>query len=302
MLLISILPSLQRLLSKARPSWKSRFSEYFRQFRDAQLLLSQSTPYPDVETFIELRRSASGIELICEMIEPLHDISYPDMSMGVMGERRREGEGLVRKLRQRTGDIVAWSGDIAAHNHTQSLTTSPPTLVSLLQSTRSIPLQSAIDHAASLTRQSLDVFIDTERLLKAGPVPTPPTLAPARKPRPKSHIARVSGTWNWFFSGPTDSAASSSAPDLDPIDEPRRRSLMLERPSFSHKHDSSWWSSVEEEEDVRVYVEALKDCIVGTLNWLYENEVYFGDKADEVKQYGWVFLKPKQGALGVGQT
>ncbi|KAJ6577928.1 isoprenoid synthase domain-containing protein [Mycena capillaripes] len=43
--------------------------------------------------------------------------------------------------------------------------------------------------------------------------------------------------------------------------------------------------------DSKLYLRGLKDCIVGTLNWVYETELYFGSKGDEIRQFGWVFLK-----------
>jgi hypothetical protein len=45
--------------------------------------------------------------------------------------------------------------------------------------------------------------------------------------------------------------------------------------------------------DVIAYVQLLKDCIVGTLNWIYETELYFGKKGDEIRTFHWIFLYPK---------
>ncbi|KAJ6477648.1 isoprenoid synthase domain-containing protein [Mycena sanguinolenta] len=45
--------------------------------------------------------------------------------------------------------------------------------------------------------------------------------------------------------------------------------------------------------DSKLYLRGLKDCIIGTLNWGYETELYFGSKGDEVRQFGWVFLKDR---------
>jgi hypothetical protein len=52
--------------------------------------------------------------------------------------------------------------------------------------------------------------------------------------------------------------------------------------------------------DSKLYLRGLKDCIVGTLNWSYETELYFGSKGDEVRQFGWVFLKSREGGLEEG--
>ena len=43
---------------------------------------------------------------------------------------------------------------------------------------------------------------------------------------------------------------------------------------------------------VRNYITRLKDCIVGTINWLYETELYFGKKGSEIRTFGWVFINP----------
>ncbi|CDO76822.1 hypothetical protein BN946_scf185033.g19 [Trametes cinnabarina] len=42
--------------------------------------------------------------------------------------------------------------------------------------------------------------------------------------------------------------------------------------------------------DVRAYVRGLKDCIAGTINWLYETDRFFGESAEDVRSSGWVFL------------
>lgn len=38
------------------------------------------------------------------------------------------------------------------------------------------------------------------------------------------------------------------------------------------------------------YIEALKDCIIGTVDWAYETELFFGKKGAEVRAFGWVFV------------
>ncbi|KAF8124283.1 isoprenoid synthase domain-containing protein [Mycena galopus ATCC 62051] len=54
--------------------------------------------------------------------------------------------------------------------------------------------------------------------------------------------------------------------------------------------------------DSKLYLRGLKDCIVGTLNWGYETELYFGSKGDEVRQFGWVFLKDRNGGREAHST
>ncbi|THV00382.1 hypothetical protein K435DRAFT_459252 [Dendrothele bispora CBS 962.96] len=45
--------------------------------------------------------------------------------------------------------------------------------------------------------------------------------------------------------------------------------------------------------DLSLYLLGLKDCLVGSLNWAYETEMFFGTKGDSVRGYGWVFLLPR---------
>jgi hypothetical protein len=47
--------------------------------------------------------------------------------------------------------------------------------------------------------------------------------------------------------------------------------------------------------NLTLFVRGLKDCIVGTLNWSYESAVYFGSKGDEVRQFGSIFLRTRDG-------
>ncbi|KAF8168667.1 hypothetical protein K438DRAFT_1983809 [Mycena galopus ATCC 62051] len=54
--------------------------------------------------------------------------------------------------------------------------------------------------------------------------------------------------------------------------------------------------------DSKLYLRGLKDCIVGTLNWGYDTELYFGSKGDEVRQFGWVFLKDRNGGREAHST
>ncbi|THV00415.1 hypothetical protein K435DRAFT_854762 [Dendrothele bispora CBS 962.96] len=45
--------------------------------------------------------------------------------------------------------------------------------------------------------------------------------------------------------------------------------------------------------NLSLYLLGLKDCLVGSLNWAYETEMFFGTKGDSVRGYGWVFLLPR---------
>ncbi|OCH87016.1 terpenoid synthase [Obba rivulosa] len=47
--------------------------------------------------------------------------------------------------------------------------------------------------------------------------------------------------------------------------------------------------------DVRRYVQGLRDWIVGFMHWIYNTERFFGESAEEVRAFGWVFLPPNMG-------
>jgi len=53
-------------------------------------------------------------------------------------------------------------------------------------------------------------------------------------------------------------------------------------------------------EQVKRYIQALKDCIIGSTHWLYETELFFGKKGAEVRTFGWVFAN--MGYAGLGAT
>lgn len=46
-------------------------------------------------------------------------------------------------------------------------------------------------------------------------------------------------------------------------------------------------------EEVKRYIQALKDCIAGSMYWIYETELFFGKKGGEVRSFGWVFAHMK---------
>ena len=47
---------------------------------------------------------------------------------------------------------------------------------------------------------------------------------------------------------------------------------------------------LDRDADVRAYVQGLRNCMVGTLHWIYETDRFFGDARDDVRASGWVFL------------
>lgn len=86
-------------------------------------------------------------------------------------------------------------------------------------------------------------------------------------------------------------------------------------PISDEKRSWGWWfksqSSTEPQDpithdraknDLRLWVAGLRDCIVGTVHWLYETDMFFGDSGMHVREYGWIFLKPSQADSESGGT
>lgn len=42
--------------------------------------------------------------------------------------------------------------------------------------------------------------------------------------------------------------------------------------------------------DVQAYVRGLRNCVVGSLHWLYETDRFFGEAGEDVRSSGWVFV------------
>ncbi|KAF8196959.1 hypothetical protein BJ912DRAFT_1056047 [Pholiota molesta] len=53
--------------------------------------------------------------------------------------------------------------------------------------------------------------------------------------------------------------------------------------------------SQDQEAAVRRYIKALQDCIVGTVHWIYETELFFGKKGSEIRNFGWIFVDQAPG-------
>ncbi|KAH8813947.1 isoprenoid synthase domain-containing protein [Flagelloscypha sp. PMI_526] len=49
--------------------------------------------------------------------------------------------------------------------------------------------------------------------------------------------------------------------------------------------------------DLRCCGQGLKDFIIGVINWAYETELYFGEKGEDVRAFGWVFMMTNEGQV-----
>lgn len=146
--------------------------------------------------------------------------------------------------------------DVVAYNNDQ-LQGNHHNLIIVLMTHKHLSLQGAVNLAGSMIKDMFDSFIDTEKSLFGHPR--------------SSHINTsrtniLSSPWSWFTSSRSIAPSESLVPNSKEDDE------------LVHLGD------------LPSYVQTLKDFIVGTINWSYETEMYFGKKGEEIRTFGWVFL------------
>ncbi|OAX40003.1 terpenoid synthase [Rhizopogon vinicolor AM-OR11-026] len=189
------------------PAWFMRFNRSMRSYQDARQHLLNSTRIPDLESYIELRRDASGFKMIFDLIEYAGGLNLPERALV---------HPILKHLTEQACDVIAWSED--AVSCAQGITpTSRPNIVTVLMRERKCSFGGALSCAGTLVKQNVETFLATEREFAA-------------------------------------------CADLATNDDTRR------------------------------YVRGLRDCIAGTVNWLYETERYLGTKGYEVRSFGWVFV------------
>ncbi|KAJ6632405.1 isoprenoid synthase domain-containing protein [Mycena sp. CBHHK59/15] len=222
-------------------SWRTRFSESAKAFREAQMQVianRQNDIIPDLEAYLNLGRNLSGIPMIFDLIELAEGLEIPSS--------RADSETWTN-LKCSAADVIAVSMDIFAYNNDQ-YTGNSHNIVSIIQAEKHLSIQGATNAAFAIVSQSFQRFLAAEVSLF---------------PAPETHLHPQAGpAWSW-----------------NPLS--RKRSS----PELSGHGQGTM------DADAKLYMRGLKDCIVGTLNWSYETELYFGVKGDEVRQFGWVFLR-----------
>ena len=124
---------------------------------------------------------------------------------------------------------------------------------------KALSIQGALNLAGVYIKNLVDSFVATERVLLDARVSTPP------QPNYSRSMFLYLHAWSWL-----------------PF------SRILSVPSTpQHERGDTFLG------DIPSYIQALRDCVVGTINWTYETELYFGKKGEEVRSFGWVFLSQK---------
>ncbi|TFK51361.1 terpenoid synthase [Heliocybe sulcata] len=145
----------QRVLHFRNPYWHARFQEHLHGFHEAHAQIARDREYnavPDLESYIDLRRYSSGLEMAFDLIEYAEGLKLPEFVFD---------DPVVQELRQNAIDIVSWSTDIFSYSTDQSHNSSH-NLVSILMSERRLTLQGAVNYAGTLVKSYIETFIENE--------------------------------------------------------------------------------------------------------------------------------------------
>ncbi|RXW13522.1 hypothetical protein EST38_g12333 [Candolleomyces aberdarensis] len=289
-LLKHIVPSLQqisrRLPEAQRLRWNKRFLHSAKAFARAQLRLYEnlkSNTIPTLPEYIKLRRETYGTSMFIDLLDLLEISSRPS---GIPG---------LHQFTVWAIDIVAWILDIFSY---ASGSTGPTrcdshNLVSLLTTHKNLSVQGAMNYAGGMVKEALEELGRLEREL------SPPTSGSSGT---GNGVTSSEGTWGWL--NLVKSAVGLSV-DVSAGRRPRSDCKFLTDavmgPPPTDDDDASFdlgmgraagstADTKSSSEQTARYVQALKDYIVGSIHWGYETELYFGQKGDEVRSFGWVFL------------
>lgn len=217
-----------------------RFVKSRRRYLEARHQLSKNGAVgviPDLESYIEQRRDASGFRMALDMVQYAGDATVSDALLG---------DVLFGRLHDHACDIAAWSEvgvpffffrptrtnsagcvwgwlliDVPKKEIMSCAKGAPPkdeaNIVTILMRERNVPLECAVSAAGTLVKQSVEAFVATEEAL-------------------------------------------------------------LSVPEFAADHE------------VRRYLRGLREWIAGFVNWLYETQLFLGEKGSEVRAFGWVFI------------
>ncbi|KAG9312389.1 isoprenoid synthase domain-containing protein [Chiua virens] len=144
------------------PRWYFQLISAQRRYHEARHQLSKNSTrgvVPDLESYIALRRDASGFWMALDMVPYAGDVNVPEVLL--------EDASFMR-LKECACDIAVWSEDIlscakgipAPHE---------ANLVTILMRERNVSLECAVSTAGTLVRQSVDAFVATEDALLSVP-------------------------------------------------------------------------------------------------------------------------------------
>ena len=226
-----------------------------------------STLIPDLEAYATLRRNISGLYVIFDLVQLAQNLTLPSMD--------HEAADQLNRLRQCAAEVISYS------------------LVRIwvpiaILNSEHVVQQDVVafnnDQAQGNDHNLISVLITNKNLSVQGALSFAGTMIKRKFDAfvateqallgsvtfPSNHCSdNISSYWKW--TSYVRMAKTPVAATADP--------LFIE--------------------DLPKFVQILKDCIVGTINWAYETELYFGTKGEEIRTFGWIFLAPRADTPGV---
>jgi len=213
---------------------------------------------PTLEEYHELGREINGSSMILDLSELLEIIRFPELQ----GEDARN----LLNLKQTAFNVIAWS----------MVSMVSLTLILLMFLMDLIIFKDVVSHQFDLAKGNehnlVTIIMHHKKLSLQGAVNLVGNMIKdafatfcslehclLESVDPKCVIGLPILSWVWASLAPSSNNSSGTVRD-------------------------------ETSPSVQDYITRLKDCIVGTINWLYETELYLGKKGSEVRTFGWVFI------------
>ncbi|KAL0948253.1 hypothetical protein HGRIS_010850 [Hohenbuehelia grisea] len=272
------IPHLNRLSSHAPDDWRTRFNASITAFQFATPSLVSASGEPtacrDIDTYIRQKMSASGTRMLIDLMELVKELRLPSSYF-------EQSDAMLTSLVETTVCILTWSLDIVSYNIHQSYG-SKTNAINVIVKTMQLTTQGALKFAHAQLKQQFEQFKLVERAILDG---LASVHAPHHRPQaPRHRSVSPPGAsappartpWSWV---PTTLFSSSKPPSPDPSPP---------KPIF--EPDDHW--DEQTCDDMRAYMQGLRDCIVGFVHWTYETDIYFGKHGEEVRNTGWMFMLP----------
>ncbi|KAG7097452.1 hypothetical protein E1B28_004797 [Marasmius oreades] len=255
-------PRISRLISITTPRWQKQFTSSLLALRDAQ---ARATKYRKNNTllvlddYVDFSRDLSGLRAVFDLVESSEGLNLD------LTEMRLDDADDLRMLRRVAAEFISLAFDIFSFNN-DHLAKSKLNLVEVLMSQRDLSIQGAINQAGHLFKDKFEAFKNLELSLWS------------RHPRGESDVIPASRNISL--------GATLSTWIRSPLSRSNSRTNLRALYSAS---EATKWDTITVN-DVSLFLQGLKDCMGGSLNWAYETELFFGSKGEAIRNFGWIFL------------
>ncbi|ESK89940.1 hypothetical protein Moror_788 [Moniliophthora roreri MCA 2997] len=265
-----------RLQTITTPRWQKQFTTSIRAFKEAQLAAikyRRNNTVPALDDYVDFCRDLNGLRMIFDLVE-----SAEGLNLDITEMRLDDGDDL-RMLRRLAAEFISLSFDIFAYNNDQAVG-HKLNIVDVMMVQRDLSIQGAVNQSGSLIKDKFDGFKTLETALwsRHPREDSSSQLSPSPPPPPPTE--------------PTNASLGSTLTTWIRSPLSRSNSRTNLRALFSASEATKWDRNTVN--DVSLFLQGLKDCMGGCLNWAYDSQIFFGTKGDAVRNFGWVFLTQKE--------